>query len=86
MLAGRLLALGSGIAGFFYNAMILADPVGVFRDVAFITTWLREIFQLSGVNRAGGTRSPGPTGRNCTTTAVGIEFVIAKYRPLIRIL
>lgn len=33
----RVLALGSGIAGFFYSAMILADPVGAFWEVAFIT-------------------------------------------------
>ncbi len=33
----RILALGSGLAGIFYSAMILTDPVGVFWEAAFIT-------------------------------------------------
>jgi len=37
ILALRLLALASGFAGLVYSAMILADPVGVFWEIAFIT-------------------------------------------------
>ena len=36
ILALRLLALASGAAGLVYSAMILADPVGVFWEIAFI--------------------------------------------------
>ncbi len=32
----RVLALGSGLAGFVYSAMILADPVGAFWEIAFV--------------------------------------------------
>ena len=37
ILALRVLALASGVAGLIYSAMILADPVGVFWEIAFIT-------------------------------------------------
>jgi CRP-like cAMP-binding protein len=37
ILALRLLALASGVAGLIYSALILADPVGVFWEIAFIT-------------------------------------------------
>ena len=37
ILALRVLALASGVAGLIYSAMILADPVGAFWEVAFIT-------------------------------------------------
>ena len=37
ILALRVLALASGFAGLIYSAMILADPVGVFWEIAFIT-------------------------------------------------
>ena len=36
ILALRVLALASGVAGLIYSAMILADPVGAFWEVAFI--------------------------------------------------
>ena len=36
ILALRLLALASGVAGLIYSALILADPVGVFWEIAFI--------------------------------------------------
>lgn len=51
ILALRLLALASGFAGLIYSAMILADPVGVFWEIAFITANATQLVLMAWRSR-----------------------------------
>ncbi len=51
ILALRLLALASGVAGLIYSAMILADPVGAFWETAFIAANAAQLTLLAWRSR-----------------------------------
>jgi len=51
ILALRLLALASGVAGLFYSALILSDPVGVFWEIAFITANAAQLVLMAWRSR-----------------------------------
>lgn len=51
ILALRVLALGSGVAGFFYSALILTDPVGAFWEIAFVAANVAHLVLMAWRSR-----------------------------------